>query len=145
MKSAQPFRFNGVVPSRPSASNGIAWRDPRGDQALLFESIQRGIDCAGGNVALKPMLDFLENRATVAFAPKRRLGLQERQEDRLLEGAKMFSHLAYIVDNTQGGCKPFEIRAEAGRSVSLVCSGRLDAKERTFAPCADHWFEKRLP
>ena len=45
------------------------------------------------------MLDFVQDGAAVAFVPKRRARVREREEDSLFERSEIFSQVVYIVYN----------------------------------------------
>jgi hypothetical protein len=48
---------------------------------------------------LKAVLDFVQDGAAIAFVPKQRARVREREEDSLFESSETFSQVVYIVYN----------------------------------------------
>jgi hypothetical protein len=88
-----------------STANGAAWRDPRGDESLLFQPIERGIDGTSRHGALQAVLDLVQDGAAIAFLPERRPRVRQREEDGLFECTEVFSQVVYIVYNSASRCK----------------------------------------
>ena len=93
MQRAQPRRFNRVVASGSSAANGVTRRDPRGDEPLPLQPIERGVNGAGRHVPLKPVLDLFQDGAAIPFAPQQCVRLRQGEQDGLFEESKAFCQI----------------------------------------------------
>ena len=83
---------------RAAATDRSARTEFRPYEPFRLQPIQGGIDRAGRDAALQPMLDFLENGPAVPFFPQLRLRTDERNQHGLFEDAEVFSQIACIVD-----------------------------------------------
>jgi hypothetical protein len=76
------------------------------------------------------VLDFVQDGAAVAFVPKRRARVREREEDSLFERSEIFSQVVYIVYNYASRCKCVlsnaalsskrDLRGQGGRVSNVV-------------------------
>lgn len=72
------------------------------------------------------MLDFVEDGAAIAFVPKRRARVREREEDSLFERSEVFSQVVYIVYNCGSRCKCVPSNAVLSAVPSAVLSNKRD-------------------
>src|SRR5678816_3179294 len=70
--------------SRPSAAHGQGVGHPGGDESLVFEALQRGVDGADGGVVVRARGDIAAYREAVGIVAESRDG----EEDGELEWAE---------------------------------------------------------
>ena len=83
----EAFGLELVVSTRSTTTHRAPGLGPRRDQFFLLEPIKRRVDGARGHVAFKPVLNFFQNRPTVALPPDFCMRMEERQQHGLFEGA----------------------------------------------------------
>ena len=85
-----------IVAARPAGANRRPRAKARRQQLLPLQPIQRGVNGAGGDIAIQPCLHFFQDGAAVS------LGLQphDRDQYRLLERPQHVRHVDYIVGIT---------------------------------------------
>ena len=77
------------------------------------------------------MLDFVQDGAAIAFVPKRRAGVREREEDSLFESSEIFSQVVYIVYNYASRCKCV---LSGDRTEDLTWRGTVPRDQRSLSP-----------
>ena len=90
--------LNRIVAFRPASSNRGARPQVRRDHSFGLEPVQRAVNGARHDLAIEPMLHFLENRPAVRFAPGLCSPVHERQQDCLFQGSEVRRQSVYIVD-----------------------------------------------
>ena len=69
-------------------------------RTLFVQAVERGVDRAGRHLALQPVFDFFR-MARPNVAAQFGARADQRQQDRLLEDAEVFSQSLYIVDTRE--------------------------------------------
>src|SRR4029079_15400151 len=67
VQRAYTVTLDPIVPLRPSTAHGRARTQLGRDQPLRLETIERGVDGAGGHLSPEAMLDLFQDRAAVTF------------------------------------------------------------------------------
>ena len=97
VQRAHTVTLDPIVPLRPSTAHGRARTQLGRDQPLRLETIERGVDGAGGHLSPEAMLDLFQDRAAVTFLPENGLRAQQGKEHCLFEDAEVFSQFVCIV------------------------------------------------
>ena len=93
VERAHSFSENRIKAAGAAVANGGAGPEARSHEAFTFEAIERRLDGAGGDVALQPRRDLVQDRASIRVVVEP----HDRQQHCLFERAENLRQRNYIV------------------------------------------------